>query len=166
MTEALVLWRIVAHNWKLVLFGSVLLAISLWGVGESMGKRQALKRVEQRDRTIEAMKLAGARAEAEHLAAARAREASFLKAQKEHANGYETRLAAARDQLARFVRAQTATRDAERRDLPGTAPAAGATAVAVGEAFVPVADLERCTVAVVRAEAWAAWWKSVSEPAE
>jgi hypothetical protein len=166
MTEVLVALRIIRHNWKLVLGGLLLLAVSLWGAAGHMGKRQALKKLQQAERSIDAMKLASARAEAEHLAAARAREASYLKAQKEHSDAYETRLAAARDQLARFVRTQAAARDAERRNLSGTAAAAPTTAGAGGEAFVPVADLTICAENTIRAEAWRDWFLSVSEPSE
>jgi multidrug efflux pump subunit AcrA (membrane-fusion protein) len=119
------------------------------------------------EKTIADVRLKTAEAQAADLARARKIETTDAAITKEENDALQTKLAAARaaaaDYAARLRTAAAANQSGGgTTDLPGVANPTGLAAGTSSSTVMDEADLEACSVAVVKADGWRDWWLKVS----
>jgi cytoskeletal protein RodZ len=155
--------------WPYIAAVVLLVAAYLWvdARGFDRGAHSRDAEVAALEKTIADVRLKTAEAQAKDLEHARKVEATDAAITKETNDALQTKLAAARAAAADYaarLRAATAA-DKSRggaKDLPGIADTAGLAAGTSSPTVVDEADLEACSVAVVKADGWRDWWLKVS----
>ena len=149
---------------------AIALGLGVWAA-VLHGQRDAARLLAERERVAHAATVAGYRAasaaaQAADLARARTTEAHFATVVKDRTDDLDQALGAARADAARHAdrlrRLAAAAADPRRRDDPHLSAAAGRAPAAAGAGPPPgLDDAQACAAAVVKAEAWQAFWRDV-----
>lgn len=155
--------------WRWIAVGAGVLG-ALWFVhhrGYHSGVASQAPVIASLNATIDNVRAATAKAQADDLAHKQAIEARDARIAQEKTDALEKQLADARAAVADYIRLHAAPPADPGRGgaagVSGATPAPGAADGAGGEAIVPAGDLRICAGAVVKAEGWRDWWRAVSE---
>lgn len=152
------------RQWKLLLGGAAIAIMGMMLLVAKMDARHWHKKYDREHAALQALVSEQVKARALAEENKRATEARYAQIQKEQSDDFKARLADARAQLWRWMRDRAAqSGGGQQADLsghPGSAPGPDALPAA---ALVDVADLERCTAAVIGFEGWQRWYSEVEK---